>query len=146
MTEPIDPEQAERAAEAEHDREMRATTAEQRSKALYVAVRAFQAALAIEGAGEVNDYLALCELLGEALDELRRRPRSVFAAQRSGAVVMVCPTSCDHAPVRWRRWMRALGIPLPRCNHCGGSATSSSVPLTGRVGLTSSCSQPGPPL
>ena len=45
------------------------TTHEQRSKALYVAIRAFQAALAIEGADEVHDYLALCELLGEALDE-----------------------------------------------------------------------------
>jgi hypothetical protein len=44
------------------------TTREQRSKALYVAIRAFQAALAIEGA-DVSDYLALCELLGEALDE-----------------------------------------------------------------------------
>lgn len=58
MTEPIDPEQSEPV-----------TTAEQRSKALYVAIRAFQAALAIEGADEVNDYLALCELLAEALDE-----------------------------------------------------------------------------
>jgi hypothetical protein len=58
MAEPIDPEQAEHV-----------TTAEQRSKALYVALRAFQAALAIEGAGEVNDWLVLCELLGEALDE-----------------------------------------------------------------------------
>ena len=58
MAEPLDPEQPEQA-----------TTPEQRSKALHVAIRAFQAALAIEGADEVKDYLVLCELLGEALDE-----------------------------------------------------------------------------
>ena len=61
-----DPEQA---AHVEYDRQRHATDAAQRSKALYVAIRAFQAALAIEGADEVNDYLALCALLGDALDE-----------------------------------------------------------------------------
>jgi hypothetical protein len=67
---PIDPEQAERAAAVEYERQVvHETTPEQRSKALYVAIRTFQATLAIEGASEVNDYLALCELLGEALDE-----------------------------------------------------------------------------
>jgi hypothetical protein len=66
---PIDPEQAERAAAVEYDRQVHETTPEQRSRALFVAIRAFQATLAIEGASEVNDYLALCELLGEALDE-----------------------------------------------------------------------------
>jgi hypothetical protein len=66
---PIDPEQAERAAMAEYQRQTQETTPEQHSKALHFAVRAFQATLAIEGAREVNDYLALCELLGEALDE-----------------------------------------------------------------------------
>ena len=65
---PIDPEQAERAAAAEYDRQVHQTTPRQRSRALFVAIRAFQATLAIDGA-EVNDYLALCELLGEALDE-----------------------------------------------------------------------------
>ena len=61
--------QAERAADAEFERQTRATSLEQRSKALYVAIRSFQAALAIQGAEEVNDWLALCQLLGEALDE-----------------------------------------------------------------------------
>jgi hypothetical protein len=60
---------AEQAARAEWQRQTHATNPAQRSRALYVAVRAFQAALAIEGAEDVNDYLALCELLGEALDE-----------------------------------------------------------------------------
>jgi hypothetical protein len=64
-----DNEAAERAAMAEYERQTYETTPEQRSKALHVAIRAFQAALAIDGATEVNDYLALCELLGEALDE-----------------------------------------------------------------------------
>ena len=66
---PIDPQQAELAADAEYQRQTHETTREQRSRALYVAIRAFQATLALEGAREVNDYLALCELLGEALDE-----------------------------------------------------------------------------
>jgi hypothetical protein len=66
---PIDPQQAERAAMAEHERQTHATTPRQRSRALFVAIRAFQATLAIDGANEVNDYLVLCELLGEALDE-----------------------------------------------------------------------------
>lgn len=79
MTGPIDPKQAERAAEAEYDRQTAATTAEGRSKALYVAVRAFQAALAIEGADEINDFLALCELLGEALDEYGDGLEAAFA-------------------------------------------------------------------
>ena len=61
--------QAERAADEEWERQTHATTPQQRSKALYVAIRAFQAALAIEGADAVNDYLALCELLTEALNE-----------------------------------------------------------------------------
>ena len=60
--------QAERAADQEWERQTHATSPEQRSKALYVAIRAFQAALAIEGA-EVTDYLAACHVLGEALDE-----------------------------------------------------------------------------
>jgi hypothetical protein len=66
---PIDPEQAERDAAAEHQRQTHETTPVQRSRALYVAIRAFHATLAIEGSREVNDYLALCDLLGEALDE-----------------------------------------------------------------------------
>jgi hypothetical protein len=66
---PIDPQQAERAADAEYERQVNETTRERRSKALHVEIRAFQATLAIEGANEVNDYLALCELLGEALGE-----------------------------------------------------------------------------
>jgi hypothetical protein len=66
---PIDPQRAERAADAEYERQVHETSPEQRSRALHVALRAFQATLAIEGANEVNDYLALCELLGEALDE-----------------------------------------------------------------------------
>ena len=61
--------QAERAADEEWERQTHATSPEQRSKALYVAIRAFQATLAIQGAEEVNDWLALCQLLGEALDE-----------------------------------------------------------------------------
>ena len=60
--------QAERAADVEWERQMQATTPEQRSHALYVAVRAFQAALAIEGAN-VTDYLAAIHVLDEALDE-----------------------------------------------------------------------------
>ena len=66
---PDEIEEAQQAADAEYQRQIHATTPVQRSKALYVAMRAFQAALAIEGADEVNDYLALCELLGEALNE-----------------------------------------------------------------------------
>jgi hypothetical protein len=66
---PDEIEQAKRAAEAEWQRQIQATTPEQRSRALYVAIRTFQATLAIEGAGEVNDWIALCHLLGEALDE-----------------------------------------------------------------------------
>jgi hypothetical protein len=69
MTEPIDLDAAEKAADAEWERQTNATDPAMRSKALYVAIRAFQAALGIQGAGEVNDYLALCSLLGEALDE-----------------------------------------------------------------------------
>jgi hypothetical protein len=64
-----DSEAVERAAAAEYQRQTHETTPEQRAGALHVAIRAFQATLAIEGAREVNDYLALCELLGEALDE-----------------------------------------------------------------------------
>ena len=60
--------QAERAADEEWERQMQATTPEQRSHALYVAIRAFQAALAIEGA-DVTDYLAACHVLDQALDE-----------------------------------------------------------------------------
>lgn len=60
--------QAERAAAAEWQRQINATDEEQRRDALYVAVRAFQAALEIHGA-EVTDYLALLALLELALDE-----------------------------------------------------------------------------
>ena len=60
--------QAERAADEEWERQMHATTPRQRSKALYAAIRSFQAALAIDGA-EVTDYLAACHLLDQALDE-----------------------------------------------------------------------------
>jgi len=59
---------AERAADEEFERQTHATTPEQRSHALYVAVRAFQAALAVDGA-EVTDYMAACHVLDQALDE-----------------------------------------------------------------------------
>lgn len=66
---PIDTEQAEKDAAAEWERQTeQATDPATRSKALYVAVRAFQAALGIQGA-DVSDYLAACTLLDDALDE-----------------------------------------------------------------------------
>lgn len=63
MTDP-----AELRADIEWQRQMAATTPELRAGALHVALRAFQAALATEGA-EVNDYMAICTLLSDALDE-----------------------------------------------------------------------------
>ena len=66
---PDEVEQAQRAADAEYQRQLDATNPAQRSKALHVALRAFQAALAIQGVDEVNDYLALCDLLAQALNE-----------------------------------------------------------------------------
>jgi hypothetical protein len=65
---PDEIERAERNADAEWQRQMHATSPEQRSHALYVAIRAFQAALARQGA-DVTDYLAACHLLDQALDE-----------------------------------------------------------------------------
>lgn len=65
----IDTEQAEKDAATEWERQTEhATDPAMRSKALYVAIRAFQAALGIQGT-DVSDYVAACTLLGDALDE-----------------------------------------------------------------------------